>query len=187
MRLFFGSRMSRRVGLGGILGVAGIGLVFWPEIARLATGTPMMQGAFLTACAVLTSGFANMIVARNQAAGLDGWPALAYAMGYGAIGTWIFVLLAGQPVHVVWSWQFAASGLYLAAFGSAVAFGAYFALLRRVGPARSGYVGVMSTVVALLVSAVLEGYDWQAATVIGIALAAAGNVLALHRSVESPA
>jgi drug/metabolite transporter (DMT)-like permease len=187
MRLFFGSRMSHRVGLGGILGIAGIGLIFWPEIARLATGTPLMQGAFLTACAVLTSGFANMIVARNQAAGLDGWPALAYAMGYGAIGTWTFVLLAGQPVHVVWSWQFAASGLYLAAFGSAVAFGAYFALLRRVGPARSGYVGVMSTVVALLVSAVLEGYDWQAATVIGIALAAAGNVLALHRSVESPA
>jgi drug/metabolite transporter (DMT)-like permease len=185
MRLFFGSPMSGRVGLGGVLGVTGIGLIFWPEIARLSAGTPMMQGALLTACAVLTSGLANLVVARNQATGLDGWPALGYAMSYGALGTWTFVLLSGDPVHIDWSWRFAASGLYLAVFGSALAFGAYFALLRQVGPARSAYVGVMTTVVALFVSAALEGYNWQAATIIGFALAALGNVLALHRSVES--
>jgi drug/metabolite transporter (DMT)-like permease len=38
----------------------------------------------------------------------------------------------------------------------------------------------MSTVVALIVSALFEGYDWRAATVVGIALAVAGNVLALQ-------
>jgi drug/metabolite transporter (DMT)-like permease len=86
---------------------------------------------------------------------------------------------------VDWSWSFVASIFYLAALGSALAFGAYFALLRQVGPARAAYVGVMSTVVALLVSAVLEGYDWKAATVAGIALAIAGNAVALQRSVNS--
>lgn len=187
MRLFFGTPMSPRVGLGGLLGVGGIVLIFWPEFARLAAGTPLMAGALLTACAVLMSGLANMVVARNQAAGLDGWPALAYAMAYGALGTWSFVALNGQPVRIEWSAAFVASAFYLAAFGSALAFGAYFALLRKVGPARSAYVGVMSTIVALLVSAVLEGYDWKAATLFGIALAVAGNVLALHRSVKSRA
>ncbi len=103
-----------------------------------------------------------MVVTRNQAAGLDGWPALACAMAYGALGTWLFVALGGQPVRVDWSWSFVASILYLAVLGSAVAFGAYFALLRQIGPARSAYVGVMSTIVALLVSALLEGYDWKA-------------------------
>jgi hypothetical protein len=39
----------------------------------------------------------------------------------------------------------------------------------------------MSTIVALFVSAALEGYDWTRATVIGISLAVSGNVLALHR------
>jgi drug/metabolite transporter (DMT)-like permease len=187
MRAFFGTPMSRRVGLGGLLGIAGIALVFWPEFARLAAGTPLVAGALLTACAVLTSGLGNMVVSRNQAAGLDGWPALAWAMAYGALGTWLFVAAGGQSVRVDWSWPFVASIFYLAAFGSALAFGAYFALLRQVGPARSAYVGVMSTIVALLVSAALEGYDWQAATVAGIVLAVAGNVVALQRSVNSRA
>jgi drug/metabolite transporter (DMT)-like permease len=187
MRALFGVPMSRRVGLGGLLGISGIALIFWPEFARLAAGTPLLAGALLTACAVLTSSLANMVVARNQAAGLDGWPALSYAMGYGALGTWSFVVLSGQAVRIDWSWPFVASALYLAAFGSALAFGAYFALLRQVGPARSAYVGVMSTIVALLVSALLEGYDWTAATVAGIALAIAGNAVALHRSVKSGA
>jgi drug/metabolite transporter (DMT)-like permease len=187
MRMFFGTPMSRRVGLGGLLGIGGITLIFWPEFTRLAADTPLMAGALLTACAVLTSSLANMVVARNQAAGLDGWPALACAMAYGAVGTWLFVAISGQAVRVDWSWSFVGSALYLAVFGSALAFGAYFALLRQVGPARSAYVGVMSTIVALLVSAALEGYDWKTATVIGIALAVAGNLVALQGSVNSRA
>jgi drug/metabolite transporter (DMT)-like permease len=187
MRAFFGSPMSARVALGGALGVAGIATIFGPEFARLTADAALMLGALFTAGAVLTSGLANMVVARNQAAGVDGWPALAFAMAYGALGTWTFVWLADAPVRIAWSGAFVASLLYLAALGSALAFGAFFALLARVGPARAGYVGVMSTVVALLVSALLEGYDWKPATFVGIALAAAGNVLALHRSVESHA
>lgn len=186
-RAFFGAPMSRRVGVGGLLGVAGIALIFWPEITRVTAGTPLVTGALLTACAVLASGLANMVVTRNQSHGIDGWSALAHAMAYGAIGTWGFVLLSGEPVRIDWSWPFVLSALYLAAFGSALAFGAYFSLLRQVGPARAAYVGVMSTIVALLVSAVLEGYDWRLATVAGIALAVAGNILALHGPVKSPA
>lgn len=184
-RAFFGTPLSRRVGLGGLLGVAGIALLFWPEFGRFTASGPMLAGAALTALAVVTSALANMVVARNQSAGIDGWAALAYAMAYGALGTWAYVALAGDPLRIAWSGPFVAALLYLAAFGSALAFGAYFALLRQVGPARAAYVGVMSTIVALLVSALLEGYDWTAATFAGIALAAAGNVLALRRSVES--
>jgi drug/metabolite transporter (DMT)-like permease len=184
-RAFFGTPLSRRVGVGGLLGVAGIALVFRPEFARFTASGPMLAGAALTAAAVVTSALANMVVARNQSAGIDGWAALAYAMAYGALGTWAYVALAGDPLRIAWSGPFVAALFYLAAFGSALAFGAYFALLRQVGPARAAYVGVMSTIVALLVSALLEGYDWTAATFAGIALAAAGNVIALRRSVES--
>ena len=51
----------------------------------------------------------------------------------------------------------------------------------------TAWVGAMSTTVALLVSAGLEGHDWQVATVMGIAFAIAANVLALPRSVRSHA
>ncbi len=74
---------------------------------------------------------------------------------------------------------------YLAIFGSVLAFGAYFALLARIGPAHSVYVGVMSTVVALFVSSIFEAYDWRWLTVLGIALAVFGNVLALNVKPEA--
>jgi drug/metabolite transporter (DMT)-like permease len=186
-RLFLGTPMSRRVALGSLLGLAGIAIVFWREFARLEADAAVLGGASMTALAVLASGLGNVVVARNQAVGIDGWSALGYAMAYGALGTWAWLALSGEPLRIAWSVSFAVSLAYLAAFGSALAFGAYFALLRRIGPARAAYVGVMATVVALLMSTALEGYAWTVATVIGVALAVAGNVLALHRSVESHA
>lgn len=191
-RIFLRTPMSRRVALGGACGLVGIALIFWPEFERLSTGAPLMAGAMLTAGAVLASGLANMVVARNQSKGIDGWGPLALSMGWGALGSWAFVALAGGPVRIEWTMAYALSLLYLAVFGSVLAFGAYYVLIARIGAARSAYVGVMATVLALLVSAVFEGYDWRWATVIGIALAVAGNVLALQPAsrstpVKSPA
>ncbi|MGH6610517.1 MAG: EamA family transporter [Burkholderiaceae bacterium] len=74
--------------------------------------------------------------------------------------------------------------MYLSIFGSALAFGAYFALLASVGSARAAYVGVMATVLALIVSALFEGYDCRWMTAVGIALAVAGNVLALQSAAK---
>jgi len=51
--------------------VSGIGLIFWPEIARLASGTPLAVGATLTACAVLTSGLANMVESPEATVWVD--------------------------------------------------------------------------------------------------------------------
>jgi drug/metabolite transporter (DMT)-like permease len=186
-RAFFGTAMSRRVAMGGALGLAGIALIFWPEFARATTDGPLLIGAALTAGAVLVSALANMVMTGLQKDGLSGWAPLAAGMGYGAIASWLFVLLLGVPLTVTWSLPFAASLLYLSLAGSVLAFGAYYALMRQVGPARAGYVGVMSTVVALLVSALFEGYDWRLATVVGIGLAVLGNVFALHSPAQKSA
>ena len=179
-RLLLGTPMSRRVAVGGALGLLGIVLIFWPEFARLQAGGPLLAGAALTAAAVLASCVSNIGMARVQAGGLRGWAPLAIGMSYGAAVSWLAVLLLGQPLAVAWSLPFAASLAYLALAGSVLAFAAYYALLGKVGPARAAYVGVMSTVVALLVSAAFEGYDWRLATFVVIALAVAGNVLALQ-------
>jgi len=191
-RAFLGTRMSPRVAAGGLCGLAGIALIFQPEFARLDSSAPLAIGAMLTAAAVLASCLSNMIIAGQQSRGVRGWPPLAFAMTYGAAGSWLAVALLGVPLEVRWSWPFAGALLYLALAGSVLAFGAYYALIGRIGAARAAYVGVMSTIVALLVSALFEGYDWRTATAAGIALAVAGNVLALsasghQRSVESSA
>jgi drug/metabolite transporter (DMT)-like permease len=187
-RLFFGTPLSRRVGAGGLLGVAGIALVFEPEFARAATEAGLLIGAALTAAAVVISSLANMIVLRNHRAGVEGWAPLALAMGWGAAASWVYALALGGSFAILWSWPFALSLAYLALAGSVLAFGAYYVVVGRIGTARAAYVGVMSTVVALLISTAFEGYAWRWTTAVGVLLTVAGNALALRRkprSVES--
>jgi drug/metabolite transporter (DMT)-like permease len=100
-------------------------------------------------------------------------------MAWGAAAALLHVLLLGTSWN--WSWQpgFVGSLAYLALFGSIFAFGAYYALVHRVGPAKAGYVGVLTPVVALVVSSLFENFLWTGLTVAGIALAILGNVVAL--------
>jgi drug/metabolite transporter (DMT)-like permease len=184
-RLFFGTAMSRRVALGGALGLAGIVLVFWPSVQPLVTGlatdAAVLLGAALTMTAVLLSCLANMITLRLQRSGVAGWPPIGLGMAYGAICTLVMAVALGRPMSVAWSAPFFLSLVYLALVGSVLAFGAYFALLGRIGAARASYIGVMTPLVALLVSTLFERFEWQLLTFIGVGLAVAGNVLALRQ------
>ena len=72
--------------------------------------------------------------------------------------------------------------LYLVVLGSILAFAAFLTLLGRIGAARSGYIGVMVPIVALVISAAFEGFRWHALTWVGIAVSVAGNVIILRRA-----
>ena len=71
--------------------------------------------------------------------------------------------------------------LYLAIFGSAVAFGCYLALIRRIGSARAAYSSVLFPVVALAMSTLLEDYRWTPISATGIVFTLVGNWLILSR------
>jgi len=184
-RVFFETPMARPVAAGGILGLAGIVLVFWPTIEPLLTGRltdpAVLLGAAFTMTAVVLSCLANMVTLRLQRAGVVGWPPIGFSMAYGAASAALIALALGRPLSIAWSAPFALSLAYLALVGSVLAFGAYFALLGRIGAARASYVGVMTPLIALLVSTLFERFDWHLLTFLGVALAIAGNVLALRQ------
>jgi drug/metabolite transporter (DMT)-like permease len=66
--------------------------------------------------------------------------------------------------------------LYLAIPGSVIGFTAYLTLVGRLGADRAAYCTVLFPVVALNVSALVEGYVWTAPALLGLGLVAAGNV-----------
>jgi drug/metabolite transporter (DMT)-like permease len=74
-----------------------------------------------------------------------------------------------------------ASLLYLALFGSVLAFGAYLTLMKRIGADRAGYSAVAIPVVALVLSTLFEDIHWQTPMILGVGLCLAGNVLMLAR------
>jgi len=178
--------MSRRVALGSLLGIAGIAILFAPELGALefdALGVDRraLTGACYTALAVVTSAAGSVVASRNARIGLPVWPALSWGMLYGSMCTLLVVLLTGKSLRFEWSAHYVVSLLYLAMLGSVIAFAAYLTLLQRIGAARAGYIGVAIPVLALLLSTLFEGYAWRMQTWIGVALAIAGNVAVLRR------
>jgi drug/metabolite transporter (DMT)-like permease len=180
MRAFFGTPMTARIAAGSALGIAGITLVFYPEIAHLRGGGRPVLGAVFTAIAVILSTLGSLAAHRNQAARLPLWQSMAWGMLYGALFSLATALALGKSLDFETTPAYVLSLLYLAGLGSVVAFGGYLTLLGRIGAARSGYIGVMVPIVALVISAAFEHFRWHALTWAGIAVSVAGNILILR-------
>jgi drug/metabolite transporter (DMT)-like permease len=186
VRLLLGTPMSTRVALGGLLGAAGVALVFWPEVAGMAGERRVLEGVGFIAAAVASHTLATVLATRNTVLGVPIWQALAWGMAYGTACSAVIVLVGGDSLAFEASLPYVAALLYLALFGSVVAFACYLALLDAIGPARAGYVGVMVPIVALGLSALFEGYRWHAGVWVGVALSLGGNVLMLPRNRPRP-
>jgi drug/metabolite transporter (DMT)-like permease len=185
MRVFFGTPVSGRLVAGALLGILGIALVFWPEFAHMRSDRNTALGAVFTALAVIVSALGAMAAHRNNDAHLPMWQTMAWGMLYGAMLALVIAFATGKSLAFEATPAYIASLLYLALLGSVLAFGAYLTLLKRIGVARSGYIGVMVPIVALLVSAAFEGFRWHPLTWVGIAISVAGNVLVLRERADA--
>ena len=178
-RWLFGTALTLRTMVAAVLGVAGVSLLFVPEITQARQGGNAALGIVLGlgATAIATGG--NLAAMRNQRAGIAVLPGTALGMGYGALVAAAIALLQRAAPTIDVRAPYIASLLYLAFFGSVVAFGAYLTLLKQVGAGPSSYVAVATPIVAMLVSTLFEGYRWTPLAAFGVVLAAAGNWLAL--------
>jgi drug/metabolite transporter (DMT)-like permease len=93
----------------------------------------------------------------------------------------IFALIAGKPFTFEATTGYILSLVYLAVFGSVIAFGAYLTLLGQIGADRAGYSSLLFPIVALGLSTLFEGYQWSAAALTGVLLVVGGNFLVLWR------
>jgi drug/metabolite transporter (DMT)-like permease len=133
----------------------------------------------LAATAFATLG--TVAATRNHRNGLPVVQVNAWAMLYGALFVALYALVSGQDFAFDWSLRYTASLVYLALFGSVLAFGAYLTLMSHIGAERASYVAVAVPVLALVLSTLFEGVRWQTAMAVGIALCLAGNLLVLSR------
>jgi drug/metabolite transporter (DMT)-like permease len=181
-RLFFGTAIDARLFVAAIVGTLGIVLLFLPEVRDAGASGGVYVGIALIVAATLSASLGNMaaIVSAKQA--LPVVAANAHGMLFGGVLSLLLAVGLSQPISFSLEPGYIWSLIYLSIFGSAVAFGAYIALLRRIGAARASYSSVLFPVVALLTSTVLEGYRWSFAAGIGILLTLVGNWLILSNN-----
>lgn len=187
-RVFVGVPVSTRFVVGSAVGVAGLVLVFAPDLLRPG-GTTIGLGVALTAGAVLSSSVANVMQASKVARSLPSLPTLALTMLYGAaIDAAVAWSTAGPPVFDARP-EYWAGLAYLAIIASVVAFTLYYDLIRTIGPGPAAYSSVLTPVVAMTLSTLFEAYRWTPMAAAGGALALFGLALALggQRQARRPA
>jgi len=180
-RLVFKRALTPAILGGGALGLAGLLLMFWPELARHGASAAIVRGLAFALGGTLCFSGGNLLSARMQALGET--PALTNAWGM-AVGTAVLAIgctAAGVAPAFEPSARYVGAWLYLAIPGSVVGFTAYLSLVGRLGPERAAYCTVLFPLVALAISSVVEDYRWTAPAFAGLVLVMTGNVLVFRK------
>lgn len=179
-RLFFGTPAPLAVLGGAALGMAGVALLFWPELGGLGAAPGQLTGIALALGGTLFASAGNLYSQRLSGRGLGVVPSTAWAMGYASLAVLAWCVARGLPLTFDARPAYVLSLLYLSLFGSVIAFVSYLTLIKRIGAGRSGYSAAVIPVVAMLVSTVFEDYRWTPGAVVGMALVSLGTVLTLR-------
>ena len=179
-RLAFGTPIQPAAMAGALVGCAGVGLLFSPQLANLAASGAEMGDVALAIFSALVASAGNIVASRNHRAGQPVITNTAWSMLYGAVGVACYAAATECGIVLDWSAGYVASLVYLSVFGSVIAFTAYLTLMKRVGPGKAGYSSVAIPVVALLLSTLFEHLRWRPLMVAGALLCLAGNVLVLR-------
>ncbi len=179
--VFLNSPIRSNVVLGGGMGVVGIVLVFWPQLASFSFSDKTALGLVLSAVSTFMASLGNIISARHQKYNLPIIQTNAYGMTYGAGIIGVIAIVLGKPFSFEMSFLYISSLFYLALFGTIIGFGCYLKLIGKIGADRAAYATMLFPIVALGISTVYEGYQWAAHNVIGMAVVLIGNWLVLNK------
>lgn len=180
--LFLGSPIHANVVLGGAIGLLGMAAVFWPELDALDFSDQNFVALVYCLVGTALASFGNIIAARNRRHDIPVLVTNTWAMAYGAVAMYIAAILSGVSITVDWRAPYILSLLYLSIFGSVIAFWAYLTLIGRIGADRAGYANLVFPLVALLISTLIEGFQWTLPTLLGLSTVMIGNWLVMRTS-----
>lgn len=179
--IFFRQQPPVRFWLAAALGLVGIITLFWDDLLSNGLNASLLWGIGLSALGTYGFSLGNMLSMRHQRRGLETLTTNSWAMLYGTLVMGAIALVRGDDFTPQWTLSYMGALLYLALFGSVIAFGAYFTLVGRIGAGKAAYSTLLFPLVALTISTFYEGYVWHSNAVIGLALILVGNLVMFAR------
>lgn len=183
-RLFLNEPIEKQALFGAGVGVVGLCIAFWPELgvmARSVSLTGPLLGLLLVLGAALAGSLGNIASSAIQRKGITVTQSNALGMLFGAIVLTIYALLSSIPFTFDPSMVYVGSLLYLAIFGSVVAFGCYLTLVGKIGADKAAYANLLFPVVAVLISAYAENFVLEGRLLIALGVILFGNYLMYFR------
>lgn len=163
-----------------VVGIAGIVVVFWTDLANLNLDSRSLRGVLFASLAALCFSLGNVVSDHAQQTGVPLVQTEAFGLVYGS-------LLLVPVVFMTGGFQFSFKGTYvtslayLIVFGSVLGFASYMAIIGRIGADRAAYVTVLFPVVALFISTLIENYVWTLRAVFGALLILIGSALSITK------
>jgi drug/metabolite transporter (DMT)-like permease len=163
-RILFGAPIGWRTWAAGAVAMAGVGLLFsrsigaaWQDLLAGGSGH-FILGLALALVATIASSVGGVIVAKVREQSANLLLTMAWSMFWGTAMVLAWIGLSGQRLVMPTQPHYWMSLLYLAIFGSVIAFNAYFTLINRIGAQKAVYIGVVTPVISVLLSIQLEHY-----------------------------
>jgi drug/metabolite transporter (DMT)-like permease len=185
-KLFLNTKIDIRVFVSACMGMAGLVLVFYEELAGSKYSSDLVFGILIGLLSTLAASFGNIWVVKFRN---PDWSALrmcSYSMLYGGLLTLAFCLFTGREFSLPLTLPFLSSFAFLTLIATIAAFGAYLHLLKTMGPGRAAYVTYLFPLIALTLSAIFEDYKFTPLNLFGIAIVLAGNLLNLTQNKANP-
>ena len=180
-RIILKGPINGNVVFASLLGFSGVVLLFRNELAITFNEHTIPAIIFCLASVTLAS-TGNILSALNQRNKIPLIQNNALGMIYGAVTMTIIAFTSGKQLVFDSSPEYFMSLLYLALFGSLIAFSVYLKMLGEIGPDKAGYVILVVPLVALTISTIFESYQWNLFSVTGTILLVVGNFITLKNS-----
>jgi drug/metabolite transporter (DMT)-like permease len=163
-RIFFGTAINRRTWACGAVATVGVALLFWHAIgdawvAIQAGGNGhFIAGVVLALAATMASSAGSIVVVKVKQQSSNLPLTMAWSMLWGASIVTLWSVANGDSFVLPESSTYWMGLFYLSIFGSVIAFFAYFTLIARIGANKAVYIGVVTPVLSVLLSVLLEDY-----------------------------
>jgi drug/metabolite transporter (DMT)-like permease len=184
--IFLGQPLSKPFLAGSAVAMGGIGLLFEHEL-RASPRSPheTALGIGFVLVALIFASISNVMQSTPRMRAIPMPAMLAWGMTWGAAANAAFAFVTSGPPRFLLTPTYVGGVLYLGMLASALAFTLYFGMIRQIGPARGGYVNVLTPVLAMLLSTLFEHYVWSIEAAFGGLLVVAGLVVAMRARIPA--
>jgi drug/metabolite transporter (DMT)-like permease len=185
-RVFYGTPIAPRTWGAGAVATGGVALLFyhsigaaWRDVQAGGSGH-FLLGVVLALVATIASSAGSIVVGKVREQSGNVMLTTAWSMFWGTLLVAVYAVATGQRFMLPPTLSYTLGLLYLAIFGSVIAFLAYFTLINRIGPQKAVYIGVITPVLSVLLSIQLEHYRPGPVEFLGMILCLASVAWALR-------
>ncbi len=168
--------------VGGFIGTLGLLFIFYDEIINFEFSKGTSIGILLGVLATYFASIGNLISEYTSKIKLNVIAVTGYGMLYGSITLLIYLLVTGIELNFDFSYRYVSSLLYLAIFGSVFGFILYLSVIKNIGANDAAYIAIIMPLIALIISTIFEGLEWDLNLYVGAILVLFGNIIILKRN-----